>query len=546
MRKTLFPVLLLAGLAFASCGKDEITKVDDVNGPTDTGSDDDDVDPADYDRLITIVYESTTATVSGAGDEQTVSVSGAHVTVSNTGSEKVRYLLSGASGDGSLKIYSGKRQIVALQGLALTNPTGAAINVQGSEETPADGKRVDLVVEGTNSLADGATYSTVEGEDEKGVVFAEGKIIVSGTGTLNVTATGGCATVRVGGSPVISLTSTATHALRCKKLLQIDGGDITATASAGTSYDSEDGEYKGCAAVRAKEGAFVINGGTLTAKHTGQGGKAINVDSAAAFNGGEVTVTVSGSNYGSSGGGGGWGPWGGGGSSSSSSVSAKGIKAKGDITISGGSIVATATAHEAIETKGKMLISGGVVYAYSAKDDAINSASDFTITGGHVCGHSAGNDGLDANGNFYIQGGVIYAIGTSSPELAVDANTEGGYKLYVSGGTLVAIGGLENGAQLTQSCYKASSWSKNVWYALTVGDAVYAFKTPASAGSPLVVSGEQTPTLTSGVSVSGGTSYFNGTFCENATVSGGSAVSLSNYTGGNSGGGGGGGWGPGH
>ena len=45
-------------------------------------------------------------------------------------------------------------------------------------------------------------------------------------------------------------------------------------------------------------------------------------------------------------------------------------------------------------------------------------------------------------------------------------------KLYLSGGTVVAIGGLESGAQLTQSCYQ-SSWSANTWYALTVGSSTF-------------------------------------------------------------------------
>jgi len=140
----------------------------------------------------------------------------------------------------------------------------------------------------------------------------------------------------------------------------------------------------------------------------------------------------------------------------------------------------------------------------------------------------------------------MYAIGSNSPEVAIDANTEGGYKLYVEGGIIIAIGGLESGSSLSQSCYQASSWSQNTWYALTVGSTTYTFKTPSSGGTPLVVSGASTPTLTSGVTVSGGTTYFEGLYYAGATVSGGSSVSLSSYTGGNGGGGGpgGGGHGP--
>ena len=73
----------------------------------------------------------------------------------------------------------------------------------------------------------------------------------------------------------------------------------------------------------------------------------------------------------------------------------------------------------------------------------------------------------------------------------------------------------------------------------------YAFKTPSSGGTPLVVSGSSTPTLQSGISVSNGTACFENMFYTDVSVSGGTSVSLSSYSGGNGGGGGPGGGGPG-
>ena len=133
----------------------------------------------------------------------------------------------------------------------------------------------------------------------------------------------------------------------------------------------------------------------------------------------------------------------------------------------------------------------------------------------------------------------MYAIGTTSPEVAIDANSEEKKKLYVTGGTIVAIGGLESGSSLSQSCYSTNSWSKNTWYAMTVGSETFAFQTPSSGGSTLVVSGASQPTLKSGVTVSSGTKIFDGAGYTDATVSGGSSVSLSSYTGGGGGPGGG-------
>ena len=136
---------------------------------------------------------------------------------------------------------------------------------------------------------------------------------------------------------------------------------------------------------------------------------------------------------------------------------------------------------------------------------------------------------------------MVFAVGTTSPEVAIDANSEQQKKLYVSGGTIAAIGGLESGSSLTQSCYSTNSWSKNTWYALTVGSETFAFKTPSSGGNTMVVSGASQPTLKSGVTVSGGTEIFDGVGYIGAAVTGGSSVSLSSYSGGNGPGGGGGG-----
>ena len=201
----------------------------------------------------------------------------------------------------------------------------------------------------------------------------------------------------------------------------------------------------------------------------------------------------------------------------------------GNIYIEGCTLTVNNTSGEGIESKGELFISGGNV-TVNAKDDAINAASHLTISGGTVYACATNNDGIDANGNCYIQGGVIFAIGAREPEVAIDANTERNFKLYVTGGTIIAIGGLERGSSLTQTCYQASSWTKSKWYALTVGSETIAFKTPSSGGNGLVVSGASQPTLKQGVTVSDGTVVFGGNGYTGATVTGGSSVSLSEYS----------------
>ena len=342
-----------------------------------------------------------------------------------------------------------------------------------------------------------------------------------------------------GGILNISTTATASKGIKATGTLWINENNSTANITVTNSggVDTSDATDLSASACLKSDAAITIAGGTLTLTNTGQGGRAINSDGTLTISGGVINAKAQGSNYGSSSSGGGGGRPGGGGfpgsggSSSTSHKYAKGVKADGNITVTGGTLNVTSANHEGLESKGTIDISGGQV-AVQGSDDAINAASDFTISGGQVMGYSTGNDGLDANGNFYIKGGLVYAIGKTSPELGIDANTEGGKKLYVTGGTIVAIGGLESGSSLTQTCYSASSWSKNTWYSFTYGDQTFAFKTPASGGSTLVVSASSKPTIKSNVTVSGGTSIFSGMGNVNPTISGGSSVTLSTYSGG--------------
>lgn len=539
--------LLWTTVMLTGCEKDNIIWID----PTETGGDD--IADVDYSMTVDVVFSASgTATVSGTNDDFDVTINGNDVTIVYSGDSIVMYALSGSAGNGFFKLYSSNTQVVTLNNLNLTHQNGAAINIQGPKSEPNDGSPTYLIVKGSNTLADGSSYtSTPANEDEKAAVFSEGPLVFSGNGSLAVNATGKSGIISdefvyFRSSPTIKVSSSAGHGIRGKDYVvitggildvsvsadtkkgigsdgyvQIDGGTTTISVTGNAAYDSDENAYSGTAGIKA-DSYFKMTGGTLSITNTGTGGKGINCDGTGYFNGGNATITVTGSDY------------------TTGDISAKGIKTDGNLMFSGSTVTVNCTHNEGIESKGAITISDGVVYSYSASDDAINSGSTFTISGGYVCAYAPNNDGMDANGNFYITGGVVYAIGARTPEVAIDANTEEGYKLYVQGGMLVAIGGLERGSSLTQSCYSANSWTPNTWYALTVGSEIYAFKTPASGGTPLVVSGASTPTLKSGVSVSGGNTLFNGMFVEDGSVSGGTAVSLSSYTGGS--GGGPGGW----
>ena len=506
---------VMLAVSVAGCQKDNIVLID----PIETEDSEDLITNTVFTQMVGVAFSTNgSAVVTGTNDDFTVTVSGNDVTIVYAGEEYVMYELSGATNDGFFKLYSAKKQGITLNKVNITNPNGASFNVQGTVLEPNKGKRTFVVLNGDNTFYDGETYSnTPSGEDEKASFFSEGQLIFSGEGTLSVSASG-------------------KSGIASDDYIVIQSGNINVSVSSNAYYDEADAEYKSPAGIKTND-YFSMKGGSLIVSSSGTGCKGISGDGNGYFSGGSISVTVTGSNYGSSGG------WGG---NSSNSKSAKGMKFDGNLYFSGSQVFVNCRNHEGIEAKGVLTISGGEVYSTSSADDAINSGGDFIISGGYVCGYSSGNDGLDANGNFYIKGGVVYAIGARSPEVAIDANSEGGYKLYLTGGTLIAIGGLESGSSLTQSCYSTSSYSTSTWHALTIGAETYAFMTPSSGGTPLVVSGDTTPTLQSGVTVLGGTTHFEFWFYTNASVSGGNSVSLSSYSGGNGGGGGpgGGGHGP--
>ena len=366
------------------------------------------------------------------------------------------------------------------------------VNISGVGD---DGIQCDLG--GTTS-----TGETTDHEDEdSGNVYLEG-------GTLNIT-----------------VTAAASKGVKAAGDMTVSDGDITVTTTGNGAYDSDEQDAKGCCGLKA-DGNMTINGGTLTLKSTGTGGKCIKADNVLTINGGTISATATGSQYKysssitaspkaikagtktavSNAPGGGGRPGGGGGRDNTQ------YTYTGGIVITGGTIYAKSTSHEAIESKATITISGGYVYA-EAGDDAINSASDFTITGGYVMGNSSGNDGLDANGNFYIKGGNVFAVASRQPEVGIDANTEGGYKLYITGGNVAAIGGLENGSSLSGVTSKSVSYSKGSWYTLKSGSTTaFSFKVPSnsSMGSSMTICTPSTPTATSQSSTPSGTTIWNG------------------------------------
>ena len=456
------------------------------------------------DNTVSVSYSGSNATMTVAGNvAQYVnpSITNAHVSlvqssdVSDDTCGEITYSLTGTSTDGEFNIEGSYKATLELNGLTLTNPTGAPLNIQ-------DGKRIELSVKkGTvNTLTDAADG------DWKGSIVCKGHLELKGKGTLNVygyTAHGiyakeyvemknctvnvlaagkdgincnqyflmesgelnisgvaddgvqvsykddtdreeedtGALTVK-GGTINIAVTGTATKGLKAEGDMTVSDGTITITTTGGGTWDSDDAKTKASSCMAA-DGNILIEGGTLSLTSSGSGGKGINGDGTLTINGGDITVNTTGGmfayvngkeydNYtGNTDN-----------LTSDQKSSPKGMKIDGNVEINGGTISVTTTGNgaEGIESKAVITVNDGTI-VINAYDDCINSSSHMYLKGGDITVVSSANDGLDSNGNMYISGGVIKAFGTVSPECGIDANEEDNYSVIFTGGTLLAVGG---------------------------------------------------------------------------------------------------------
>ncbi len=537
--------MLITLLVISACTSDILSVTDDPVAGSGDNAPDGSIGETEFTGNVSVVFGGSEAVVTGANGLFSTVINGNDVAITYTGGENVIYTLSGSASEGSFKLYSDVRQAVKLSDLTLTNPSGAAIDIQSHHLTYMD-------IEGSCTLSDGtsAAYSTGN-EDCKGVIFSEGSLVFSGSGSLTVSAVNSKEksgivsddhiTFAEGPSIAVSTSSGAGHGIKVNEYVLVSGGSLNINAKA--AYKS---------GIKADD-FFGMTGGTVTINNSANGGKGLRagdydydeknhkIDDSY-ITGGVLRVTTTGSEvndesakgikigYKESATKAGW-P-GGGGNNGGNYVYA------GNLKISGGSVYVSCTHSEGLEAKGDLTINGGQIYAYSGGDDAINCQGQMTINGGYVCVYSTGNDALDSNGDMKIYGGFVMAICTrGTPEVGLDANTEGGYKLYIyEGATVVAYGGLESGYSSGQTVYSMSASSG--WNALWNGSSfIAAFKCPANVSSFAVCAPSLSTTCYKGVSMSGNT------FCEGCWavdgISGGTEVTLDTYSGGSSGTGGG-------
>lgn len=472
---------------------------------------DDFVEHSTWSKKVNITFNDADVAVSGDTDSLIVKKDGAHLII-ETSAAGVQYIVTGSSSNACLKLYSQKKACVVLNGTLLTNMEGPVINSQFK-------KRLFIVLaENTiNTLTDGTKYTKVQGEDQRGCVFAEGKICISGQGQLYVNGNKKCGiasddyvhlldgfvhvnahgqkskavygkdNIIVGGGVLRTYTDGAAgKGLSSDSLLTITGGVVKAITTGDAVWDEDKQDYSSCCALKS-EWDMNISGGEIYCFSTGTGGKGISAGHSEAvsetktnylgtlnISDTDIYVRTSGKRIPES------KTEDSHGNKVEAAASPKGMKSAGKLTINSGNVFVRCSggaAAEGIESKKEIYINGGKIRSYSV-DDGMNAEGCY-MRGGDVLICSTENDGFDVS-FLFMNGGLLYTIGGDIDQMGLDTD---GKTFKVSGGEIVSLGArncqpYESSDLASVLCYvKGKSIS---WLALADedGDVIKAVPTP--------------------------------------------------------------------
>lgn len=244
--------------------------------------------------------EQNTVVVNYSGDNATVqihgsvaryvdvAVSGATVTVtqsdavSKTECGEITYILKGQSDNGSFTFNGSFKTTVIFNNLTLTNTAGAAVDIQC-------GKRIKIFAEGTNTLTDGAG-------SQKAALYSKGHIELQGNGTLTVQGNKGHAISAKEYITVSDLTIVVTGAVKdginCNQYFEMSSGNVTIS---GTGDDGIQASFKDDTDREAEDtGSATISGGTININIAqGEASKGIKADGNILISGGDITINSS-------------------------------------------------------------------------------------------------------------------------------------------------------------------------------------------------------------------------------------------------------------
>jgi len=357
-------------------------------------------------NAITIKYKNGSAPeISNSLSDVKIDKTGENVVVTiPDGSDEYIFVLSGATSNGSFKLYGDARKRLYLNGINITNSNGPAINIQGSKRV-----LVHLVNGTQNFLTDGPNYTQTEGEQAKGTFFSEGKLNFEGSGSLEVKGKYNHAIVADNDFEIsngkIIVSESVNDGIHANSAIEIGGG-VLIISSTGDAIQSE-----------KNDGKVLISGGKIKAQTTGVKSHGIASEGPVSIYGSSAVIQINTFGNGS-----------------------KGIRSRGQVIVKNGKT--------SIKTSGTKHTDPG-----DSSDESnaagIKLAGNFSIQGGELTIKSLGNEakGINVEKDATIEAGKI--------DIEADDN---GIRVH---GTLRITGGTGSIKSKKQKAINADVWDKN-------------------------------------------------------------------------------------
>lgn len=355
-----------------------------------------------------------------ACDSGAVKISGTTATLSKEGT----YILSGQLNNGMILVDAPdehKLQLV-LDGANIHSESCAPIYIR-----QADKVFLTLAAGSSNSLSNGSGFTAIDENNIDAVIFSKEDLTLNGSGALTITSPAGHGIVSKDSLKItggVYTVQAASHGVCGKDDVCVSGAQLNITAGK-DGIHSENDDDAALGFVYLESGNFLIE--------AGQDG--ISASSGMTVLSGSFDITAgggsgNGESHSQGGFGGGGRPGGPGGRPGSQTQqtqtdteSRKGLKAAGDLTISGG-VFNLNTADDALHANGNITLSGGV-YQIASGDDGVHADETLTVTAGTM-DITQSYEGLEAL-HILISGGQICLVASDDGLNAAGGTDSSGF-----------------------------------------------------------------------------------------------------------------------
>jgi len=359
-----------------------------------------------------------------ASSSDAVKISGSNVTITDEGT----YILSGTLDDGMIIVNSEKTDKVqlVLDDATINSGSSAPIYV-----LQADKVFITLAPNSVNTLSNGGTFTAIDENNIDAVIFSKEDLTLNGSGSLTIASPTGHGIVSKDELTMTSGTyiiTAASHGLEGKDRVSIANAELN-IKSGKDGIHAENADNDGLGYIYIQSGTFNItsegDGIDASAQMMIEDGVFNIVSGGGSANGEQKTSAFPGGFMG----GGGRprpGSWGGNApgatpntNAEDSGPSTKGIKAAGNLTLTGGR------------------------FTIDSADDAIHSNASITVNGG-IYQIATGDDGFHADYTLTVSSGTINITTSYEGLEALHINVnDGDITIYASDDGLNAAGGTD-------------------------------------------------------------------------------------------------------